>query len=124
MEPSSNFSYHVLKTLQQKSDRPILVSNSIGQNLVFKAFISNIHKENCVIIKPQPATLQVVNNQCVTRIQFHEKVTTAINLLKWKGVTPNDRVLMTISPSVDFYAVSIAVMAVGRWAELQLGGRS
>lgn len=55
----------------------------------------------------------VVNNQCVTRRQLHEQISTAINLLRWKGVLPNDRVLMTISPSVDFYAVAIAVLAIG-----------
>ena len=55
----------------------------------------------------------MVNNQCVTRRTLHEKVTTVINLLKWKGVLPNDRVLMTVLPSVDFYAVAIAVLAVG-----------
>lgn len=55
----------------------------------------------------------VVDKVCVTRRQLHEKITAAINLLRWKGISANDRVLMTISPSVDFYAVAIAVLAVG-----------
>lgn len=57
--------------------------------------------------------LQVITTQSVTRRKFHEKVTAAINLLKWKGFSPNDRVLLTIYPSIEFYAVAIAVLAIG-----------
>ena len=49
----------------------------------------------------------------MTGRQFHEKVTATVNLLKWKGVVPNDRVLVTITPSIEFYAIAIGVFAVG-----------
>ena len=49
----------------------------------------------------------------VTGRQFHEKVTATVNLLKWKGVVPNDRVLVTITPSIDFYAIAVGVFAMG-----------
>ena len=49
----------------------------------------------------------------VTGRQFHEKVTATVNLLKWKGVVPNDRVLVTITPSIEFYAIAIGVFALG-----------
>jgi len=40
-------------------------------------------------------------------------LTAAINLLKWKGLSPNDHVLVTINPSIEFYAVAIAALAIG-----------
>ena len=49
----------------------------------------------------------------LTGAQLHEKITAVVHLLKWKGVSPNDRVLMTVPVSVDFYAIAIAVFAVG-----------
>ena len=49
----------------------------------------------------------------MTGRQFHEKVTAAAQLLKWKGVAPNDSVLITLQPSVDFYAIAIAALAIG-----------
>lgn len=60
-----------------------------------------------------PVHVQVVKGQCVDRRKLHEKVTTVANLLRWKGVVPNDRVLMTVAPSVDFYAIAVAVLAIG-----------
>ena len=56
---------------------------------------------------------QVVEDDAVTGRQFHEKVTAATQLLKWKGVAPNDSVLITLQPSVDFYAIAIAALAIG-----------
>ena len=41
-----------------------------------------------------------------------------VHLLKWKGVGANDRVLMTVKPSVDFYAITIAVFVVGKGQNL------
>lgn len=58
-------------------------------------------------------TLQFINNESVTGRLFHEKVTAMVHLLKWKNVVPNDRVLLTVQPSIDFYAISIAVFAIG-----------
>lgn len=49
----------------------------------------------------------------VTRGFFHKKLTTFVNLLKKKGVKAEHRVLMTVSPSVDFYALAVAVFAIG-----------
>ena len=40
-------------------------------------------------------------------------LTAAINLLKWKGLSPNDRVLITINPSIEFYTVAVAALAIG-----------
>ena len=40
-------------------------------------------------------------------------VTSTVNFLKWKGMVPNDRVIITIQPSVDFYAVATAVLVLG-----------
>jgi acyl-coenzyme A synthetase/AMP-(fatty) acid ligase len=57
--------------------------------------------------------LQQIGHEVVTRQQFHEKVTATVNLLKWKGVVPNDRVLVTITPSIEFYAIAIGVFALG-----------
>ena len=57
--------------------------------------------------------LQHIGHESVTGQQFHERVTAVVNLLKWKGVVPNDRVLVTMQPSIDFYAVAIGVFAVG-----------
>ena len=58
--------------------------------------------------------VQVVENDSATGKQFHEKVTAVAHMLKWKGVSPNDHVLITVQPSVDFYAMAIAVLAIGR----------
>ena len=58
--------------------------------------------------------VQVVENESATGAKLHEKVTAMVHLLKWKGVAANDRVLMTVKPSVEFYAIAIAVFAVGK----------
>jgi acyl-coenzyme A synthetase/AMP-(fatty) acid ligase len=55
----------------------------------------------------------VVGGEVVTRGFFHKKLTTFVNLLKKKGVKAEHRVLMTVSPSVDFYALAVAVFAIG-----------
>ena len=57
--------------------------------------------------------LQHIGHESVTGRQFHERVTAVVNLLKWKGVVPDDHVLVTIQPSIDFYAVAVGVFAVG-----------
>lgn len=57
--------------------------------------------------------MQHIGHESVTGQQFHERVTATVNLLKWKGVLPNDRVLVTIQPSIDFYAIAVGVFAVG-----------
>ena len=56
---------------------------------------------------------QHIGHESITGQHFHEKVTATVNLLKWKGVVPNDRVLMTIQPSIEFYAIAIGVFAIG-----------
>ena len=58
-------------------------------------------------------TYQGVESVAVTGAQLHEKITAVVHLLKWKGGSPNDRVLMTVPVSVEFYAIAIAVFAVG-----------
>ena len=57
----------------------------------------------------------MVDNESATGQQFHHRVTALAGLLKWKGVSPNDRVLITMQPSVEFYVVAIAVLAIGEW---------
>ena len=59
--------------------------------------------------------LQVIGEQVVTRGLFHKKVTTFVNLLKARGAKKKHRVLMTVTPSVDFYALAVAVFAIGEW---------
>ena len=59
--------------------------------------------------------MQVVDGECVTRRRFHEKITSAIKCLKLKGMVPNDRVIITMQPSVDFYAIAFAVLAIGKF---------
>lgn len=56
---------------------------------------------------------QGVESTSVTGRQLHEKITAMANLLKCKGISPNDRVILTIPVSVDFYAIAIAIFAVG-----------
>ncbi|XP_064406005.1 olefin beta-lactone synthetase-like [Halichondria panicea] len=80
MEATSNFSFHILKSLRQYPNKVLLAVNS---------------------------------DDCCTGVQLHEKITATITLLKWRGVSPNDRVLMTVPVSVDFYAIAIAVFAIG-----------
>ena len=59
---------------------------------------------------------QVIGNECVTGRQFHEKVTAAVQLFKWKEVAPNGRVLIVISPCVEFYVVCVATLIIGVFA--------
>ncbi len=73
---------------------------------------------HCPPTTPHPLSfVQAVNSDdCCTGVQLHEKITATITLLKWRGVSPNDRVLMTVPVSVDFYAIAIAVFAIGKWS--------
>ena len=57
--------------------------------------------------------LQVIGEQVITRGLFHKKVTTFVNLLKARGAKREHRVLLTVTPSVDFYALAVAVFAIG-----------
>ncbi len=67
-----------------------------------------------VTLTPLPSlSLQAVNGECVEGRQLHEKITATVQLLKWRGVSPNDRVLLTLPVCVDFYAIAISVFAIG-----------
>ncbi len=55
----------------------------------------------------------MVSGKTVTRKKFYENITVAINLLKWKGFSTNDRVLVVMYPSIEFYAMAVAVLAIG-----------
>lgn len=50
--------------------------------------------------------------------EFHKRITVYAKLLRAKGVRPKDYLLMTILPSVDFFALSVAAFAVGESATL------
>lgn len=63
---------------------------------------------------PPPVFLQVVEREAVTGLELHQRISSAVHLLKMKGVVPGNRVLITMQPSVDFYALAIASFAVGK----------
>lgn len=61
-----------------------------------------------------------MDGECVEGRQLHEKITATVTLLKWRGVSPNDRVLLTLPVCVDFYAIAIAVFAIGTYESCAL----
>ena len=49
---------------------------------------------------------------------MHERVSAAVYQLRTSGVVPGDRVLITMTPTVDFFALAIASFFIGeplRW---------
>lgn len=61
---------------------------------------------------------QVLGKEEVHCEQFHKRVTIYAKLLRAKGVRPKDYLLMTILPSADFFALSVAAFAVGESTKL------
>ena len=53
----------------------------------------------------------------MTGLELHQRISRAVHLLKSKGAAPGHRMLITMKPSVDFYALAIASFVVGmvRW---------
>ena len=55
----------------------------------------------------------MVAGRSATYGELHIKISTFYSILKKGGLKPNDRVLITVRPSVEFYALTIAVLAAG-----------
>lgn len=65
------------------------------------------------------ARSKVVNDESVTGVELHARVTCVAQLLQCRFVSPNDRILITMQPSIDFYATAIAALAIG-WSSPRL----
>ena len=50
----------------------------------------------------------------MTRAQFHSRVSSVAQFLKASSLKPGDRVLLTITPSLDMFCVAVAIFALGR----------
>ena len=57
--------------------------------------------------------MQVIDGDLVTGLQMHQRISAAVYLLRARGVVPGDRVLITMVPSVDFFALTVATLSVG-----------
>ena len=57
--------------------------------------------------------VQVVDGDPVTGLQLHQKITAAVYQLRGSGVVPGDRVLITMTPSIDFFALAVATFSLG-----------
>ena len=58
---------------------------------------------------------KVVDGEAVTGRELHQRISAAVHLLLKNGVVPGNRILMTIKPSIDFYALAIASYVVGKF---------
>ena len=58
-----------------------------------------------------------MDDEPVTCREFHSRVTSAVRQLKSASIKPGDRVLLTLSPSVDMIAIVVAILAVGMQGE-------
>ena len=58
--------------------------------------------------------VQVVEEEAVTGLELHRQISAAVRLLRANGVVPGNRVLITVKPSVRFYALAIATLVVGK----------
>ena len=60
--------------------------------------------------------LKVVNGEAIDKKGFHQLVTNYANLLKKNGAKPGDSILITIKISINFYAMAVATLAIGKVA--------
>ena len=58
--------------------------------------------------------LQVVNGDTISKEGFHRLVTSYVEVLKRSGAQPGDRILITINISINFYAMAVATLAIGK----------
>ena len=63
--------------------------------------------------------VQVIEGEAVTGLELHQRISRAVHLLKSKGAAPGHRMLITMKPSVDFYALAIASFAIGMYGEME-----
>lgn len=59
----------------------------------------------------------------MTRAQFHSRVSSVAQFLKASSLKPGDRVLLTITPSLDMFCVAVAIFALGRQGREKREGR-
>ena len=57
--------------------------------------------------------MQVVDGDPVTGLQMHQRISAAVYQLRARGVVPGDRVLITMMPTVDFFALTVATLSIG-----------
>lgn len=133
-EPSSNVGYHFLKSLRENPGKTLLVRHTQykhygGGGLQYVLLQSCPQFSLLFFLIPLfipyslppsplllflPVSLQVVEREAVTGLELHQRISSAVHLLKMKGVVPGNRVLITMQPSVDFYALAVASFAVGK----------
>ena len=56
-----------------------------------------------------------MDGEAVTGLDMHQRVSAAVHLLLKSGVAPGNRVLITMAPSVDFFALIVAAFVVGKY---------
>ena len=57
---------------------------------------------------------QVIEGEAVTGLEMHQRISAAVQQLRTRGVAPGNRLLITMSPSVDFFALAIAAFIIGK----------
>ena len=55
----------------------------------------------------------MVDGEAVSGHEMHMRLSAAVDLYLRNGVVAGDRVLITMSPSVDFFALAVAAFVVG-----------
>ena len=50
----------------------------------------------------------------MTGLQMHQRISAAVYQLRANGVVSGDRVLFTMMPSIDFYALAVAAFSIGK----------
>ena len=55
-----------------------------------------------------------MNGDAISKEGFHRMVTSYAEVLKRSGAQPGDRILITINISINFYAMAVATLAIGK----------
>ena len=97
----ANYAHYVLESLSKNPQKKCLVS------------IRVLHARRPMWYSSNSIYAQVLGKEEIRCEEFHKRVTAYAKLLRAKGVRPNDHLLMTILPSVDFFALAVAAFAVG-----------
>lgn len=94
-EANSNYAYYVLESCKKTRDKTLLV------RVLYSTF--------CTLL-----LLQVMDGEPVTGLQMHQRISAAVYQLRANGVVSGDRVLLTMTPSIDFYALAVAAFSIGK----------
>lgn len=102
-EARSNYAYRALEACRLMRDKTMLVKSQ--RSLIAKKDFNFLFCATCF--------LQVIGEESVTGLELHRRVSAAVYLLKSSGVVSGARVLIMMTPCIDFLALLIGTFYIG-----------